>query len=1829
MESIKLINVRQNNLKGFDLEIPFKKLVVITGVSGAGKSSLAFDTLYAEGQRRYVETFSTYARQFMERMDPPKVDRIENIPPAIAIEQGDPPKTSRSTVATMTEIADHLKLLFARLAVLHCERCDRPVRKTSPRDALKVIKDFIGQGPDLIVSFLFEGEIEELLRQGFYRAYHKGEIISLKEIPKGPIEVIVDRMRPEEADEERLIDSLEMAQRWGRGRFRVRIGDYEFRFSSELECPYCGIKYKEPLPNHFSFNSPLGACETCRGFGRIIDIDWELVIPNPNKSIREGAVKPFSPGSGEFYELIDFCKRRGIPIDKPWRELSEEQKRLIIEGDSTYYGIRGFFEWLETKRYKVHVRVFLSRYRAYIPCPSCGGTRFKRESLLWRLDGKNIAQIYSMRAEEALHFFEKLGKRELDEASSLLVDEIKRRLKYLVEVGLPYLTLDRQSRTLSGGEVQRISLTKALGSSLVNTLYVLDEPTRGLHPRDSRKLLHLLYSLRDQGNTVVVVEHDPEIIQGADWIVDLGPGAGERGGHLLYSGPPEGLLKKENSLTGKYLKGELQIPLPEKRRSPKDWLVIKGAREHNLKGIDVKLPLGVMVAITGVSGSGKSTLVIDVLYKGIKWLKGEPEEKPGRFDSIEGLEKIGDVILVDQTLPASTPRATPLSFLKIYEPIRRLFASQILSKQRGYTPAHFSYNSSEGQCPECKGEGFQKIQMQFLSDVYIKCPLCNGKRFRSDILEVTYRGKNIAEILEMTVEEAISFFDDWKIKEELEILRKVGLGYLRLGQPLSSLSGGEAQRLKLASCIKEKMKGHGLFIFDEPTVGLHPYDVKMILEVFQELVEKGHTVLIVEHNPEVIKVCDWVIDLGPEGGEEGGWVVGNGRPEEIAQLQTHTGRVLREYLNGWRSNYKFKEAEDLKSVSSAPYIIIKGANEHNLKNLSLKIPREKFVVITGISGSGKSTLAFDIIFTEGQRRYLECLPAYIRQYLKIRERPNVDYVEGIPPSVAIEQRTSQGSRRSTVGTLTEIYHYLRLLWSKLGVQHCPSCGDPIRQYTAESILSEILGRFWGRWVKLLSPLVLGRKGHHRELLERLKKQGIKEVLIDGKILPLDPLPQLERFKEHWIEASLGIWEVNPSLKEIIKKGLQLGGGSIRVVDEEKGESAFFSTKLYCSKCHRGFEPLDPRLFSFNSKKGACPHCEGLGGIDDFLPELIAPVENLPLKEVFLPFNDPRLKREKERLLSELKEKLSLDLNMPLSLLNQEERERLFYGGKGFKGVIPILRELYFYLEEELGDFLNEFMGFKVCSFCQGKRLKEEALWVKFKNWNIADFANLSVEEALQEIKSWRFSEEEGAIAEPILKEITERLLFLKEVGLNYLQLNRSGNTLSGGEAQRVRLAAQLGSNLSGVCYILDEPTIGLHPRDNEKLLQALKKLKERGNTVIVVEHDPETIKSADWIIDLGPGAGPQGGKVVAEGKPEDLMASPFSLTGKWLKERARGISSRRREPQDWIEVIGAKKFNLKNINVKIPLGTLICVTGVSGSGKSSLVIEVLYRGLKNFLSGNRHLKDGFEDIKGWEKIRRVIQVDHSPIGRNPNSTPATYVGVFDEIRRLFSQLPESRKMGYTPSRFSFNLKGGRCETCQGKGRIKVEMEFLPDVYILCENCQGKRYNQDTLSVRYKGKSISDILEMTFGEGFKFFSHIPSVQRVLELLVRIGLDYLTFGQPSPTLSGGEAQRIKLVKELSSQSKGTLYILDEPTTGLHMADVAKLLDILHLLVDNGNTVLVIEHNLDVIKEADWIIDLGPEGGKEGGYLLFEGTPFELLECQNSYTAQALRRYLLQEG
>lgn len=1744
---IRITGARQNNLKGFDLEIPLGSLTVITGLSGAGKSSLAFETLYAEGQRRYVETFSPYARQFMDRIDRPRVDAIDGIPPALAIEQGDPVRTSRSTVGTMTEITDYCKLLYGRIAGLFCRGCGRPVKKDTAQGIFDALKDLEERTP-VIMTFPFEvgGRAEEsgeTLRQaGFYRLWKNGRLVPVEEAhDDGRWNVVVDRFHFKARERKRVVDSLETALRAGRGSVDLHLpGGEVLRFSSALQCPYCDISYRIPSANFFSFNSPAGACPTCRGFGRTIDVDLDLVVPDPGKSIREGAVKPWSGiARQEFEDLLDFCRRRRIPTRVPYRDLTESQREMIFRGDDTFYGVKGFFEWLETKRYKLHVRVFLSRYRGYLTCPSCRGTRFQEEVLLWLIEGKSIAELYALSIEEARAFISKITTR--DEAAVVLLEEIGRRLQYLVEAGLGYLTLDRQSRTLSGGEVERVSLTKALGSSLVNTLYILDEPTVGLHPRDSTRLLDILRSLRDLGNTVVVVEHDPEIIRGADHIVDLGPGAGEKGGELLYSGPPNAIGGAAGSLTGRYLTGDFRIPVPGRRRRAKGFITVRGARENNLRGIDVKIPLGVMVAVTGVSGSGKSTLGIDTLYRGLKRLKNGSGEKPGRFDALEGAEQIRDVILVDQRPIGRTPRATPLTYLKAYDPIRALFASQLAARARGYTASTFSFNTPGGRCEECRGEGFEKVEMQFLSDIFLRCPRCGGKRFNDEVLEVRFEGRNIHEILSMTADEAAEFLGGHRrIADSLQPLREVGLGYLRLGQPVNTLSGGEAQRLKLARHISLAGTRETLFIFDEPTVGLHPVDVARLLEAFGRLLSEGNSVVVIEHNPEVVKCADHVIDLGPEGGNGGGSVVASGTPEEIARaIGSITGIHLKPYLE--------TPPAEVESVRETPAafvhpetgraILVRGAREHNLMNLTLSVPRDRLVVVTGVSGSGKSTLAFDILFAEGQRRFLECLPNYIRQYLKIMDRPEVDDVAGIPPTVAIEQRTSRGGPRSTVATLTEVYHYLRLLYSKVGVQYCPGCGDAIVSKEPAEILDEI-GRQCGKGrATVLAPLILGRKGIHQELLRKMRKIGFREALIDGTRHSLETIPRLERFREHDIDVVIGDVKGgggDPGLPSLVRQALGIGRGTLKLMDP-KGRLQTYSETRYCSRCLRGFEALDPRLFSFNSRQGACPRCEGMGSIDG-----------------------------------------------------------------------------------------------TTCPDCRGKRLRPEALAVRVKGWGIGDLVSLTVTEAERCLGSFKFDAQETVIAGGILAELLPRLQFLKQVGLDYLALERAGDTLSGGEARRIRLAAQLGSNLTGACYILDEPTIGLHPRDNEMLLSTLEKLKDRGNSVIVVEHDEETIRRGDYIIDLGPGAGPGGGRVVAEGTLDQLRASPESVTGAWVNgNRDRTVTSRLRPGGKWLRVRGAVRHNLRGIDAAIPLETLTCVTGVSGSGKSTLVKEIIYSTLQSRLSGKNGEPSGCRDITGWENLARVVEIDHSPIGRTPRSTPATYVGLFDDIRRLFSMVPDARARGFGPGRFSFNVSGGRCADCAGQGRVRVEMAFLPDVYVACETCGGKRFNEETLAVRYRGRNIHDVLAMSFREGLEFFDAIPGIRNTLELLVDIGLDYLTFGQSSPTLSGGEAQRIKLTRELGAATKGArkaLYILDEPTTGLHLADIEKILMILQRLVDQGNTVIVIEHNLEVIKSADHIIDLGPEGGDGGGRVVAAGTPYDLLRHKkDSWTGRFLDRYL----
>ncbi len=1820
--AIRLRGARQNNLKNIDLDLPLGELIVVTGVSGSGKSSLVFDTLYAEGQRRYVETFSPYARQFLDRMDKPQVDRIEGIPPAIAIDQANPVRTSRSTVGTMTELNDHLKLLFARAATLYCRRCGEPVR----RDTVTTIAAEIARrareadDPRLILSFPLtvpdnfdETEIRGLLeRQGYTRIHERRG---------ATLQVVQDRLRWAGADAARRAEAIEAALRLGEGRLDVypiaadESAAPPWRFSTGLHCAQCEIQYKDPTPSEFSFNSPIGACSVCRGFGRTIGVDYGLVIPDDGRSLEGGAIKPWQTKSyaSNQADLIRWARKRSIPIDVPWRDLPESARRWVIDGEGEWtgkrwYGVGRFFAWLETKAYKMHIRVLLSRYRSYTECPSCGGARLKPDALLWRLGtpGVNIRELALMPIDRCLGFFETLERLHArDEAVRLLTGEILARLRYLVEVGLGYLNLDRQSRTLSGGEVQRINLTTALGTSLVNTLFVLDEPSIGLHARDVDRIATVMRRLRDAGNTLLVVEHEPNIMRAADRILDIGPGPGDRGGEVVFFGPLAAFAGARNSLTADYLFGRRhgaagadEAPRPVARGA----LGVTGATLHNLRNVDVEFPLHCFVCVTGVSGSGKSTLVHEVLYKALLREKGRATDAPGPHRRLSGGDAVDDVVMIDQNPIGRTTRSNPASFIGAFDAIRKRFAALPEARARKYTAGTFSFNAGTGRCPGCAGSGFEHVEMQFLSDVYLRCPDCDGRRYRREVLEVKLNlpgsaPLSIADVLDMTVAEALeSFGEDRELRAALEPLVEVGLEYLRLGQPVPTLSGGEAQRLKLAAHLvprpgRKDPAGRGtLFIFDEPTTGLHFDDIAKLLRAFRRLVSAGHSLLVIEHNLDVIGAADWIVDLGPEGGDAGGTVVCAGTPRQVMTVSgSHTGRALAQAATAGAMAPGIAESAPSRlpaprSAVRGDSIEIRGAREHNLKDIDVKLARDRFTVITGISGSGKSTLAFDILFAEGQRRYLESLNAYARQFVQPASRPDVDAIHGIPPTVAIEQRTSRGGRKSTVATLTEIYHFLRLMYVKLGVQHCPDCRVPIEPQSEEAIAARLLRTHRGRRVDLLAPLIVARKGLYTALAKWARERGFASLRVDGKTLPTAKWPRLDRFVEHHIElpvASVTIAAAHErEIRDQLTRALEFGRGVVIVESAADAAGAArpaetFSTKRACPACGTGFPELDPRLFSFNSRHGWCPTCFGTG-----------------------------------------QDLVGFDAD-------QSGEETVWAEGAPADAA--------------------------ACPDCGGARLNRTALAVSFRGRSIAELAALGVEDFAKVLAGYKLQGRERAIARDLLDELGSRTEFLRSVGLGYLQLGRAAPTLSGGEAQRIRLAAQLGSNLQGVCYVLDEPTIGLHPRDNHALLDTLERLRAKGNTLIVVEHDEETIRRADHVIDLGPGAGKLGGRIVAEGNALELTRLEQSVTGRCLARPSPHPQSRRRavdRATPSITIRGATIHNLRAIDARFPLGRFTVVTGVSGSGKSSLARGILLDNLQGLTAAPGRRRDvaptGCAGIEGFETVTRVLEVDQTPIGRTPRSCPATYVGFWDAIRRIFCESTDARVRGFDAGRFSFNTAGGRCESCEGQGVQRIEMSFLPNVQVLCDACGGRRFNDETLRVTFKDRNIGDVLAMSVDEAVGFFAAHRRVHHALQLLVDVGLGYLSLGQASPTLSGGESQRIKLVAELAKvrpdtqtlpgrqQRQHTLYVLDEPTVGLHMADVDKLLAVVQRLVDCGNTVVAIEHNLDVMAEADWIIDLGPEGGAAGGRLVAQGSPDAIArKAARSHTGRFLRDFLAVRG
>ena len=1954
-QEIVVRGAREHNLRNVHLNLPKNQLIVFTGVSGSGKSSLAFDTLYAEGQRRYIESLSSYARQFLGQMQKPDVDFLSGLSPTISIQQKTAGRNPRSTVGTITEIHDYLRVLFARIGQGHCPDCGKEITAQSREQIISRILALPKGTRFLVLAPLIRGQkgeykdlFEDLQRKGFVRAradgnvFRLGENLRLDRKIKHYIEVVIDRLALDEESRPRLAEAVEQALLLGKGSLIISPEidgqkQDDILLSSNYACLFCSKSVEPPSPQLFSFNSPSGMCMGCDGLGISYSFAPDLLVPDPTLSFHGGAI----PLIGKFSQMGRWRRHifngvadtLGIDLKKPWGDLAEGDKNFLLHGSGDTHIVyewkmRGGGVWkhggiwegiipqllASFKKTAGGPRKYqLEKYMRVMKCPQCHGNRLNSQARSVKVAGKTIVELCNMAVSDLAVWLDPASgplQSKLTPVQAKIAEEVLKELRgrigFLLNLGLDYLSLDRSAPTLSGGEAQRIRLAGQIGCGLVGVLYILDEPSIGLHPRDNERLIESLKKLRDFGNTVIVVEHDEDTMRAADHIVDFGPGPGVRGGEVVASGTFADILESKQSLTGKFLKGDLDIEGPKLRRKGNGLTIsVTGARHNNLKNLDVDFPLGTFICVTGASGSGKSSLINDILRKGLCTLLNKPskaqeetnddaEESPqdssiGLHDSINGYNHIDKVIDIDQSPIGRTPRSNPATYIKVFDEIRNLFADLPEAKVRGYQAGRFSFNRPGGRCEACEGNGSTRLEMDFLADVWVTCPVCEGKRFNRETLQVRFKDKNIHEILEMDIQQALEHFQNIpKVHSMLNTLHEVGLDYMKLGQPAPTLSGGEAQRVKLARELCKRSTGKTLYLLDEPTTGLHFEDIRKLLLVLHNFVDAGNTVLVIEHNLDVIKTADWVIDLGPEGGKNGGQLLFAGTPEKLVQCKKSlTGKSLAQYLEMRKLAGSTKQAKSLvRKKPSEPlrYIDVQGAQQHNLKGVSVSIPRDKMTVCSGPSGSGKSSLAIDTIYSEGQRRYIESLSAYARQFLGQMQKPRVEQVTGLSPAISIEQKNTSKSPRSTVGTITEIHDYLRVLYCRLGEPYCPKCGIPVGTQTSDEIIDKIDSQPEGSKIYILAPLERKGQESYEQMFEEIRRSGFLRVRIDRKIHSIENLPAIDHRRKHLLEVVVDRLVLRKGLRsriaDAVESGLDLGRGMLHIafaddaIDEEHWKVERFSQHFSCGKCSRGFEPLNPHHFSFNSPLGWCPSCEGLGRQQGANPALFVRDQTLSLRQGalsawptlddnsdFLPFAQAIAKAA------------GVSLDTPLESFAPSQHRILFHGlGEQWLETTPLASKqqvlfqykgLFGALEEasRVSAFyrqkLDSLVSDVVCGVCKGSRLRDDASACRLHfgqgkpSLTIGELEFLPLKESLKLFKELSLTASQKKIAGELLREITGRLQLLVDVGLDYVSLERSGPTLSGGESQRIRLASQVGSGLTGVLYVLDEPTIGLHPRDNQRLLKALKKLRDLGNTLVMVEHDREVISNSDYLLDFGPGAGDFGGRITARGTPAELMKSRDSLTGQYLSgKKAIPVPSNRRiktkgkglySPSAFITIRGARQNNLRNIDVNIPLGALVAVTGVSGSGKSSLINEILYQTLARRLHRARMPAAAHDDILGLENLDKVINVDQDPIGNSPQSNPATYTGVFDHLRDLFARLPDAKIRGYQPRRFSFNKPGGRCDACEGNGQKCIEMHFLPDVWVECDICKGKRYNPETLAVRYKGKSIADVLEMRISEALKLFENQPRIRTILQTLEDVGLGYMALGQSAPTLSGGEAQRVKLAAELSRPNTGkTIYILDEPTTGLHFDDVRKLLEVLHRFADLGNTVVLVEHNLDVIKTCDWVIDLGPEAGPSGGMVVAQGTPeavakgvWERIEAKDlppqdfgiSHTGQALSETL----
>jgi len=1638
-KNISIRNASENNLKSVSLEIPQKKLVVVTGVSGSGKSSLVFDVIYREAESRYLGSLSSFARQFLGKMRHPDVEKISGLSPAIAVSQRSVVSNPRSTVGTITGIYDYLRLLFARLG------------------------------------------------------------------------------KPENSD---------------------------FKINRSL----------------FSFNSPSGACPVCKGLGVEDKLDPDLIIADPGKSLRQGCMVITAPNGYIIYSQVtmdvldEVCHAEGFSVDIPWQDLTSAQKDIIFYGSDKIeipYGkhtLESRMRWSgitakprETGYYKGILPVMetilqrdrnknILRFVRTVKCAACHGSRLNDQALSVKINGLNIAGLASLQLDELQLTLNKVPFTGKEATVALpIIHRISKQIDLLKRLGLDYLSLNRDSTTLSGGESQRLHLAMQANTGLSNILYIFDEPSIGLHPRDTLRLIEVLEELRDNGNSVIVVEHDDEFIRHADWIIDMGPAAGANGGYVLQNTDtsrinklPEAEILKSRTLS--FLKGFEKIPMPAHRREGNGILSVKGAKENNLKNIDVDFRLEALNVVTGVSGAGKSTLTNLVLGNFLRHKLHGVSVNPGKCNAISGYESLNKVITIDQSPIGRTPRSNPATYTGLSDHVRDLFAALPLSKMRGWDKGHFSFNTAGGRCEACQGAGYQQIGMHFMGNVEILCDECNGKRFNNDTLEVAYNGKNISDILEMSVAEAMEFFaGNPRIMRYITTLNDLGLGYIKLGQRSSTLSGGEAQRIKLATELARPQSAHTLYILDEPTTGLHQADVDNLLLALYALIEQGNTVILIEHHLALIAAADYIIDLGPESGNNGGQVIARGTPEEVIENSlSYTAQALKHYMEAltvgqFSSSSLPENVVHSESKKTDEVIRFTGITTNNLQNIDVNIPLNKITVLTGVSGSGKSSLAFDTIFAEGQNRFMESFSTYIRTQVGMNAKADFEEVSGLTPTLAVDQRTISANPRSTVGTLTSVYDLYRLLFSRV----------------ARSF--------------------------------------------DGKI------------------------------------------------------------------------PGTSSLFSFNHQAGACPACDGMGYITvcdaDMLishPDKAILTGAMDGSKTGKFYGDPF--GQYVATLKAVGRKHQVDFSKPwaeltlpeknLALLGtgdeiyevnwqyQRSNTRGEYHFKGkWNGLLSLVNEEYDRKHaDQRGQSMLPLMKQQPCHTCDGTRLTPEALQFTIGTMNIAGLSALPVSEALDFFRHIYKALKEPSqikIAQALVEDIIRRLEFIAGLGLSYLSIDRPSVSLSGGEAQRIRLASQLGSGLTGITYVLDEPTAGLHPYDTGRLIKMLRTLQQTDNTLVVVEHDPQVILSADYIIDMGPGAGKNGGNIIAEGTPDEIIHNPNSLTGKYLLKNNSFPLPTANILKAGLKIKDAFANNLKHFDVEIPSGGMVAITGVSGSGKSSLIYDVIYDSYK------KNKACGCSSISGFEHFGQLIAVGRKSQFTAPGGTPVTFTGLFDHIRSLFAATDDASRLHLQKKHFSFNDKEGRCESCGGTGKTRVSMDFLSDVVSVCEQCKGRRYRDEILACHYHGKDIAEVLEMTVEESAGFFGNHKNLCQQLDVLQKVGLGYLQLGQPLDTLSGGESQRLVLATELMKSTKGnTLYLFDEPSNGLHFGDIEYLLRLFEQLAQTGNTLLIIEHNQQIIRQADRVIDLGPEGGNKGGFIVAQGTPAEIMQNPLSLTGICLK-------